>query len=850
MPGDTPESPNSREARYAARSSRMARDDTPDINSLLSELEASPTGQGSGPPSTGRGSSVKREPVSGTAIPAVDPGQAQDHRAVFRERRAALQTHHELLVQQLKESADLLRDLPPSPTSSTNPFSPSYVATAATATTSALPQPLALPPAQITARETTHELTHAPAVTSGTTPIQAQTPAQPLALPTLIPFQPIDWDFLSATLSCMQSARGTAVSDVSMAAHRLWAMFAPDTDPTVALALARAATGGVSAEFIGAANSLLLALRRFHTTTGRGHVWTPTELHPQHNATAPSPPRPTTGTLTTTTPSRPTTSTATTTTTTTTAVTSPGAHTESMTEAERRSVRRLYAGLDLRKTTPLIKFPFPDNVDTAVYLGMFFASLKLALGEILVICDESEKQSFDKPPWVVGWDAPLQKCFRKALSSPSVMASPLPRLIDDFFVQLRQELTIDDTGPSAYKKLLRLLTNHFDDGDQGRAFEQLNTFGVPTDTEFSTFVRAFKERVSVAQGTERVFKPSDAMVIEIVRGTTSKQYPSLMPALYPGPLMTAPQPFTTVATMWSAFEVLATNKTPAVNGQRFHASSSGGFTTYSCSPAAPTQQSHPRGSSTLALGSASNPLVMNVVETSPDPFCANESDWPLRHYEEVYMVSTTFNQQIPPLLTPLLTSSARAQALRDHGGHCLNCNGTDHSMKTCPQDFLNTSGILNPALGQLNDGGQAYRQWQRRMCSYRRGQYEHTLNKNQARHSNNNRSNHNNNNNNRNGYYNNRSNHDHSRHNRGNNGRSNNGRHNHGRSYNNGNQQSPGQQYQQQRIEAAATATAPSTAMTVRTPNTSAATTPANMRIGNQASTNPNQRQPGTFRTN
>ena len=75
------------------------------------------------------------------------------------------------------------------------------------------------------------------------------------------------------------------------------------------------------------------------------------------------------------------------------------------------------------------------------------------------------------------------------------------------------------------------------------------------------FLRAFKQRVSIVQGTERLFKPSDAMVIEIVCGVVSRQYPSLMPTLYPGRLMATPQPFNEVLEMWAAFEVLATNKT-------------------------------------------------------------------------------------------------------------------------------------------------------------------------------------------------------------------------------------------------------------------------------------------------
>ena len=87
-------------------------------------------------------------------------------------------------------------------------------------------------------------------------------------------------------------------------------------------------------------------------------------------------------------------------------------------------------------------------------------------------------------------------------------------------------------------------------GDPGRAFEQPNTFGIPNATGLSTFLRAVKQRVSMVQGTERSFKPSDAMIIETARGIVSRQYPSLMSTLYPGHLMTTPQPCTTVMEVW------------------------------------------------------------------------------------------------------------------------------------------------------------------------------------------------------------------------------------------------------------------------------------------------------------
>ena len=79
-----------------------------------------------------------------------------------------------------------------------------------------------------------------------------------------------------------------------------------------------------------------------------------------------------------------------------------------------------------------------------------------------------------------------------------------------------------------------------------------------------------------------------------------------------------------------------------------------------------------------------------------------------------------FNTDDPPLWTPLVTLEARTQAFRNNKGRCLNCHGTDHSFKGCPQPFINCSGCLNPHLGQLGDDGEAYRRWQQCMRSHER----------------------------------------------------------------------------------------------------------------------------------
>ena len=60
------------------------------------------------------------------------------------------------------------------------------------------------------------------------------------------------------------------------AAHRLQGSFTPDSDPSIAFAHARVATGSVPDECIRASNTPGLALRHFHTNADLGYVWNPT----------------------------------------------------------------------------------------------------------------------------------------------------------------------------------------------------------------------------------------------------------------------------------------------------------------------------------------------------------------------------------------------------------------------------------------------------------------------------------------------------------------------------------------------------------------------------------------------
>lgn len=101
---------------------------------------------------------------------------------------------------------------------------------------------------------------------------------------------------------------------------------------------------------------------------------------------------------------------------------------------------------------------------------------------------------------------------------------------------------------------------------------------MPNGTPFCNFIQEFSVIVSAASGAERVLARGVEIVLEVVSITVNERYPSLMLTLYPGVMATEPQPFGTLDAMWFAFQSLANNKTPSINGDLFcslPASSSG-----------------------------------------------------------------------------------------------------------------------------------------------------------------------------------------------------------------------------------------------------------------------------------
>ena len=93
---------------------------------------------------------------------------------------------------------------------------------------------------------------------------------------------------------------------------------------------------------------------------------------------------------------------------------------------------------------------------------------------------------------------------------------------------------------------------------------------------------------------------------------------------------------------------------------------------------------------------------------------------------------------MPPLWTPLTSKHDRHAAFIENSGRCLNCGVNGHSLRHCDRPFTNTSGILNPELGRLNDNDAAFQTWLQRMRSYKQNQSRNTSSRssNPRRHNN------------------------------------------------------------------------------------------------------------------
>ena len=118
--------------------------------------------------------------------------------------------------------------------------------------------------------------------------------------------------------------------------------------------------------------------------------------------------------------------------------------------------------------------------------------------------------------------------------------------------QVSRAMAEGASGPEAFTLLLRLLMTYLDRVDTEECYTNLHSFGLCNGTPFSDFSREFCVLVSTATGRDRVLSPGTDVVVEVVRMAVIEQFPTLMPALYPGSKATDPRPFAPLDAMWGA----------------------------------------------------------------------------------------------------------------------------------------------------------------------------------------------------------------------------------------------------------------------------------------------------------
>ena len=232
-----------------------------------------------------------------------------------------------------------------------------------------------------------------------------------------------------------------------------------------------------------------------------------------------------------------------------------------------------YHTLDMRRVPRVQLLQSPPSADRTAAIQLLIRSMRDALSEISDVADPSGTVTLTSPVWVPGWHAPLLKLTKAAIAPNRDDTHDLHRFIDDLFSQLQGRMTSGSSGPAAFKTLLTDFADYFDRAPRGAALATLQNFGVCTGTPFASYLRAL--RVVVASTVEKSgpLGPSAAMAIELVRIRTAQQYPMLMPTLFPGDLATREKPYVTLASMWTAFNDLKHNMSPAIEGDAFASAS-------------------------------------------------------------------------------------------------------------------------------------------------------------------------------------------------------------------------------------------------------------------------------------
>ena len=406
-------------------------------------------------------------------------------------------------------------------------------------------------------------------------------------------------------------------------------------------------------------------------------------------------------------------------------------------------IRDAYFKIKPEQLDSIPSLPLGSNIDD---FSHFAKSATSIVTEVLERGDPDRLQTFTSSKWAPGWLNLLRKRVRSAVVDAQGSNRPLLEFIDATFQQVEAALKKNQDGPAAFQLFLSKLAEAWAPTDDTSGIDRLRTFGVASDETFGEYMRRFKALVATVMVSHHAFKPSTTQVQIAVRDSMRKQFPSLLSQLMTDQELEQSSPFGTaddcLDEMWSRLDRKAMAHTQAINGAsyfevasnnvRFSSATSRAMAS-SATPVYPVwKASSSPGYSTT--GSGCDPesraddasLDPRPLDDSVDPFETVYDAWPLMgHHPIVYAVSLQIGynkgyNKDTPLFTPLVNGKERYEALRQFQGKCINCLGTKHSFRTCPQDFLNKSGLLNPDIrSALLTDPNLWTRWQSRMNSHR-----------------------------------------------------------------------------------------------------------------------------------
>ena len=354
-------------------------------------------------------------------------------------------------------------------------------------------------------------------------------------------------------------------------------------------------------------------------------------------------------------------------------------------------------------------------------------SLDRTLDEILVKCDESGETTLQSARWLAGWEKPLHKVFLRSLPAAGDAGDALTRVVTLLFTQVEAQVKID-FGPVAYTAFERALCAQMDIEESGESIKRLQEFGVPNKTTFEKYLPALELCISTAQAMTGVHRPSHDRVMDIARSSIRNQFPHLMNFLFAGEKRTTDKPYAHVTAMLSAFKEYGTDLQEAINGDMYFSPPVLRGSTLKPAPLAQ------RGHHTFSRQYVAN-VSRAADEADPEPTQNQYPDWPLdrKDFAEVMHISSNFGTKVTPLWNPLLTIENRSQVARENKGFCLNCGGSDCSVRTCQAGFVNHSNTLNPAIAQLSNRDEVFG-WQARLTSYKKSNKGKSLANAHSRH--------------------------------------------------------------------------------------------------------------------